>query len=241
MKLVAGTRSRAHRAGIVVVVALALTVAGCGSDDDGATQTDRTSSTDDRNADTVAVTDDTNDTDVNTDGSGGEVDLGDFPVPAPPGGEVIVSASGGGPVLIVYPVTEYDAIVDFYQEWAETAASAEEGPPTITADEADRQFGAALLATDIGLVQLSVDEQDGELGLTIGVVATEQTGHAPPSTHEIVVHVPTMNVISTTGWRVLGVAWASRAMGSDAAYASGSTPTGRPRNTGDRSRPKSFI
>lgn len=86
-----------------------LLLAGCGDDDDDA-------SSDADAADTEQV--DTGDGASDT-GGGEPVDLGDFPIPAPPGSAEIdrTEAQGAVAVTLTVPVDSYDDVVAFYDDW----------------------------------------------------------------------------------------------------------------------------
>ena len=145
----------AFRAAAVVLLALLPMLAACA---------------DDPSQPAPALTTDAGDSSAGSTRSGGDVDLGDFPIPAPPGGDLAASGGSGRTRLIVYPPSEYDAIVEFYKSWIADAAGSDGPPPTIVADEADRQFVASFQASDIGIVQISLGEKDGDLQLGLAVL-----------------------------------------------------------------------
>ena len=148
------------RAAAVVLLALTPMLAGCGGD----APTSGPALTTDGDANAGS-----GDSDAGSTGLGGDVDLGDFPIPAPPGGDFVASGSGRTR-LVVYPPSQYDAIVEFYTKWVAEVADSDASPPTIVADEADRQFTTSLQARDIGIVQIMLGERDGELQLALAVL-----------------------------------------------------------------------
>ena len=149
------------RAAAVVLLALMPMLAGCGGD----TSTSGPALTTDDN-----VTSGSGDSDGGLTGLGGEVDLGDFPIPAPAGGDFVASGGSGRTRLVVYQPSEYDAVVEVYTSWVADVADSDGPPPTIVADAADRQFGTSFQTSDIGIVQILLGETDGELRLTLVVI-----------------------------------------------------------------------
>lgn len=94
-----------------------LLLAGCGDDDDGAA--DEAGGAGTEQVDTADVGGDA-DGDATTGGGGGEAaDLGDFPIPAPPGATEITRTEAEGTVAVTLsvPVDSYDDIVAFYEDW----------------------------------------------------------------------------------------------------------------------------
>lgn len=82
---------------------------------------------------------------------GGAVNLGDFPVPAPPGGAVgrVISDSARG---ITYGASDMDAIVAFYENWLSEAGL-------------KSQFG--LVVTELsGQMSLQASTEDGRPSTT---------------------------------------------------------------------------
>ena len=104
---------------VIALFAFALVAVGCGDDSDGDASaiTDDGSDSDDTASDDDGSGSDDDDT-ASDDGatSGEATDLGDFPIPAPPGGTVEFDLDAN--VRIVsYPLSDLDAIVSFYEDW----------------------------------------------------------------------------------------------------------------------------
>ena len=104
----------------------ALLLAGCGDDDDASADTDA-ADTEQVDADDGASASGDDDATSGGGGGGGEpADLGDFPIPAPPGSTEIARTEVEGIVAVTLsvPVDSYDDVVAFYDDW--TAADADE-------------------------------------------------------------------------------------------------------------------
>ncbi len=130
-----------RRAAVLVLAVGMFFLAGCGGDDDEAESDD--SGSDDAGAD---VSDDTGDDDSDSDGagSGGATDVGNFGIPAPDGGTVILELGDTGR-SIDYPVGDFDRVVQFYEDWV-----AEQPYPFRVIDEPDtRGYTSDPLETEV--------------------------------------------------------------------------------------------
>ena len=101
--------------------------------------------------------------------TGGALDLGDFPIPAAPGGELFAELSSGAGFVLSYPASEFDALVAFYEIWANEATPGDDPPLTFLVDDADQQLAASVAVSETELHQVTIESTDGELrlGLTI--------------------------------------------------------------------------
>ncbi len=94
---------------VIMLAVFAAIIAGCGDDSDStADQIDQTTDSIDSTGDgdeSVAV--------------GAPVDLGDFPIPVPPGAEVGQPVETGGvtAVQITFAVDDFDSVVAFYDDF----------------------------------------------------------------------------------------------------------------------------
>lgn len=106
-----------HMAAILVAVLGLTFTAACGGDDSGGDGADGSDPSDTSATDDDGSGDDDGDGGdaADTGSSGGATDLGDFPIPAPDGGTVLLEAGDG--VSIDYDAADFDRIVQFYDDW----------------------------------------------------------------------------------------------------------------------------
>ncbi|MGI9603467.1 MAG: hypothetical protein ACR2QE_16400 [Acidimicrobiales bacterium] len=108
--------------GAVVGVCVALTaLSGCGSSDDTSDPADDAASEPESSEDGQATIADDGD---NGGGESAPADLGDFPIPAPPGGTVTFTNEVDDITAITFslPPEDFDATVAFYDDWTDSEA-----------------------------------------------------------------------------------------------------------------------
>ena len=154
------------------MLALALVLASCGSSSGDGESSAVPSGDVSRTIDDEDASNGGSDSDAGpSTASTSEVDLGDFPVSAPPGAESVISAGRGRIQSLVYPVDQYDSIVAFYEEWVDVNL-VKDPPPVLATDQADREFSATGTIAEVGIVMITLGETDGELRLGLTLIPT---------------------------------------------------------------------
>ncbi|MDH3680957.1 MAG: hypothetical protein OEV40_13530 [Acidimicrobiia bacterium] len=103
------TKSLRMPALLLATVALTLLTASCGGDNDNTTNEAAP-------AESMADSEGGGSEAGDGEAASGSTDLGDFPIPAPPGGAVN-SVQTATTRLVSYPASELNNIVAFYEEW----------------------------------------------------------------------------------------------------------------------------
>lgn len=166
-----GRRGLRFLAGLLV--AFALVGAGCGGSDEGdssgtvdaadpetgddeATEGDDAVSAEEPPADEASA-------------SGATPDLGDFPIPAAPGGEFFAETSTGAAKILAYPMSEFATVAAFYEEWANEATPGDDPPMTLIIDEAEMKLAISVLVSETELHQVIAGQEHGELRVSLTV------------------------------------------------------------------------